>query len=52
MTNDEMKPTVDDEPVPAEPEQVCQQAKQSQANAAAQQPIHRIAPGRRPLFRS
>jgi hypothetical protein len=51
MTEDKMQPNVDDRPEPAKPEPVAQQAQQNQASAAVQ-PDRRVAPGRRPLFRS
>jgi hypothetical protein len=51
MTDDKMQPNVNDRPEQAKPEQVGQQAQQSQASAAAQ-PGQRTAPGRRPLFRN
>jgi hypothetical protein len=51
MTDDKMHPNVNDRPEQAKPEQVGQQAQQSQASAAAQ-PGQRTAPGRRPLFRN
>ena len=51
MTDNKMLPKVDDRPEQAKPEQVAQQAQQSQAGAAAE-PGQRTAPGRRPLFRS
>ena len=51
MTDDRMQPNVNDRPEQAKPEQVGQQAQQRQASAASQ-PDQRVAPGRRPLFRS
>lgn len=51
MTDDRMQPNVNDRPEREKPEQMGQQARQSQASAAAQ-PGLRAAPGRRPLFRS
>jgi transcription initiation factor TFIID subunit TAF12 len=65
MTDNEMQPTVKDDPEQAEPEQVRQQAQQSQAQQSqaqqnqaqqnqantAARPTQRAAPGRPPLFR-
>jgi hypothetical protein len=53
MTDEEMQPNVNDRPEQAKPEQVGQQAQQSQNQASAPgQPGQRAAPGRRPLFRN
>ena len=51
MTDDRMQPNASDRPEQTKPEQVGQEAQQSQASAAAQ-PGQRAAQGRKPLFRS
>jgi hypothetical protein len=51
MTDDKMRPNENDRSEQAKPEQVGQQAQQSQTSAPAQ-PVERPAPGRRPLFRN
>jgi hypothetical protein len=51
MIDDKMQPNVNDLREKAKPEQVGQQAQQSQASTAAQ-PGQRAAPGRKPLFRN
>ncbi len=50
MTDDKTQPNVNEQTGQAKPEQVGQQAQQSQASAAVR-PRQRAAPERRPLFR-
>jgi hypothetical protein len=61
MTHDEFQPNATDRPAPTEPlhrqmqaEQSSRQIPQRQASApsSAPRPEQRVAPGRRPLFRS
>jgi hypothetical protein len=51
MTDSDMPRRVKDQSEQANPEQVGQQARQSQASAVAERD-QRVAPGRRPLFRN
>jgi hypothetical protein len=51
MTDSNMPPRVNDKSEQAKPEQVGQQAQQSQTSAVAERD-QRVAPGRRPLFRN
>jgi hypothetical protein len=51
MTNDKTQQNANDQPEQAQPKQADQQERPSQASAALQL-SQRVAPGRRPLFRT